>query len=138
LEEEIIMASVSKKIESTIDSTSVQLSAAKLKISTAVGSAFTSWQMQLALPNCSADIQRQYYDLVVKQQIEAITCNDAKNTQYSNVTTTDLKKDYAASTTPKSHDNDVIINSDIDDDQCNEVSEEVLGTIQPPKFNMDQ
>ncbi len=58
-----------------------------------------------------------------------MTRNDANNTQYSNVTPTDLKNDYAPLTTPKSHDNDVIANSDLDDDQCSEVSEEVPGTI---------
>jgi hypothetical protein len=72
LEEDKIMASISKKIESTKTSTSSQLSAALLQISASIGSALTSWKMQLALPNCSTDIQRQYYDLLVKKQIEAI------------------------------------------------------------------
>jgi hypothetical protein len=66
LEEDNILASVSKKIASRTTSTSAQLSAALVQIATAVGSALTSWQMQQDLPNCSADIQRQYYDLVVK------------------------------------------------------------------------
>jgi hypothetical protein len=62
--------------------------------------------------------------------------NDANNTQYSSITPTELKNDYGASATPKSSDNDVIASSKADDDQCSEVSEEVPGTIPPPKFNM--
>jgi hypothetical protein len=89
VEEDKIMASISKKIESTTTSMSSQLSAALLQISTSIGSALTSWQMQLALPNCSADIQRQYYDLLVKKQIEAMTCDDVNKIEYSNVTPTD-------------------------------------------------
>jgi len=62
IEEEKILASVSKKMESTSTSTSSQLAAALAQIATAVGSALTSWQTQQALQNCSADVQRQHYD----------------------------------------------------------------------------
>jgi hypothetical protein len=43
LEEDKIMASISKKIKTTTTSTSSQLSAALLQISTSIGSALTSW-----------------------------------------------------------------------------------------------
>jgi hypothetical protein len=139
LEEDKIMASVSKKIESTTTSTSSQLLAALLQISTSIGSALTSWQMQLALPNCSADIQRQYYDLLVKKQIEAMTRDDESTVQYSNVTPTDLIKVYAASTTPETPDDNAnIANRNRDTDECIDVSKEVPGTIQPLKFNTVQ
>jgi hypothetical protein len=130
LEEDKIMASVSKTIESTTTSTSSQLSSALLQISTSIGSALTSWQMQLALPNCSADIQREYYDLLVKKQIEAMRRDDVNTVQYSNVTPTDLIKVYAASTTPETPDDNVdIANRNRDTDECSDVSEEVHGTI---------
>ncbi len=134
------MASISKKIESTLTSTSTQLAAALVQFATAVGSALTTWQTQQALPNCSANVQRQYCDVLVKRQIKTLTCNDAvyaSSTQYSNVTPTALSSDYAASATHKSNDSEVIANSDNDDNQCSEVSEEVTGTIPAPKFNMD-
>ncbi len=133
------MASVSKKKESTTTSTSSQLSAALLQISTSIGSALTSWQMQPALPNCSSDIQRQYYDLLVKKQIEAMRRDDENTVLYSNVTPTDLIKVYAASTTPETPDDNVdIANRNRDTDECSDVSEEVPGTIQPLKFNTVQ
>jgi hypothetical protein len=52
-------------METITTSASAQLSAVLVHVATAVGSALTSWEMQQALPNCSTDGQKQYYDLVV-------------------------------------------------------------------------
>jgi hypothetical protein len=63
---------VSQKIEAT-KNTSSQLSSALAQIAMAIGSAITSWQTQQALPNCSADVQQQHYDILIKQQIKFMT-----------------------------------------------------------------
>lgn len=102
-------------METITTSASAQLSAVLVHVATAVGSALTSWEMQQALPNCSTDGQKQYYDLVVKQQIqllmekENIGASHLNNTPYSNVTPIHLENDYTTSSTPKSDEKDVLL-----------------------------
>ena len=37
------------------------------------------WQMQLAIPNASPDLQRQYYDAIVKRQLEQMMTEDTSS-----------------------------------------------------------
>jgi hypothetical protein len=70
LEGEKILASVSKRIEAEKNmTTSSYLAGALHEIAKCVGLAISSWQMQLAIPNASAHLQRQYYDAIVKKNL---------------------------------------------------------------------
>jgi hypothetical protein len=80
MEEEKILASVSKRMESEgATSASSFLASALTEIAKCVGAAVSSWQMQLAIPNASPDLQRQYYDAIVKRQLEQMMTEDTSS-----------------------------------------------------------
>jgi hypothetical protein len=80
MEEEKILASVSKRMESEgATSASSFLAGALTEIAKCVGAAVSSWQMQLAIPNASPDLQRQYYDAIVKRQLEQMMTEDTSS-----------------------------------------------------------
>lgn len=145
MEEEKILASVSKQMESEGAAiTSSQLAGALQEIAKCIGSALANWQMQLAVPNASAHIQRQYYDTIVKQQIQQMMTQDTTSGSSNSipnqidVSSSDLQTNSSGSinvsktTTAKGNIN-INNTNDGDDDDDDDLSE-VPGTIPPPKF----
>lgn len=77
LEEEKILASVSTQIEvERTTTTSLYLASALQEIAKCVGLAISSGQMQLAIPNASARLQRQYYDAIMKHNLHQLLEED--------------------------------------------------------------
>ncbi len=78
LEAEKILASVSKRIEAEKNmTTSSYLAGALHEIAKCVGLAISSWQMQLAIPNASAHLQRHYYDAIIKRSLTELLKEDS-------------------------------------------------------------
>ncbi len=139
MEGEKILASVSKRMESEgATTTSLFLAGALTEIAKCVGSAVSSWQMQLAIPNASPDLQRQYYDDIVKHQLQQMIMEDTSSSSTDiphqiDLQTPSSRTSAAKTMTKYSHTSTESNNADNcdDDDDLSEVP----GTILPSRFS---
>jgi Tfp pilus assembly protein PilW len=114
------------------------LAGALTEIAKCIGSAVSSWQMQLAIPNASPDLKRQYYDAIVKRQLQLMMMEDTSSSSTEIPHQIDLQtpssQTSAAKTTTKfsctSTESNNADNCDDDDDFS-----KVPGTILPSRFS---
>jgi hypothetical protein len=134
---------VPKQMESEgATSTSSFLAGALQEIAKCVGSAVSSWQMQLAIPNASADLQRQYYDAIVKRQLQQMmmedtSCSSSNIPNQINVSSLDLQTTSSgtpSAKTMKNNNYNPIESNNADNYDDDDDLSEVPGTIPPPKF----
>jgi hypothetical protein len=136
LEAEKILASVSKQIEAgkNMTTSSSYLVGTLQEIAKYVGSAISSWQMQLAIPNASAHLQRHYYDAIIKRSLTELLKEDssASTTMIPNQILV-LPTDGNTSTS-----GDSITNTNdcyVEDYKVADDESEVPGTFPPCRFN---
>ncbi len=141
-EEEKILVSVSKQMKSEGATTASSfLAGALTEITKCVGSAVSSWQMQLAIPNVSPDLQRQYYDAIVKHQLRQMMMEDTSssttNIPHQIELQTPSSRTSAAKTMTKFSCTSTEINNadNCDDDDDDDDFSEVPGTILPSRFS---
>jgi len=131
----MVAASVFKRIEVEKNMTTLSyLAGALQEIAKCVGSAISSWQIQLAIPNASAHLQRQYYDAIIKKNLTELLKED------SSASTTMIPNQILALPTDgnTSTSGDSITNTNdcnVEDYEVADDKREVPGTFPPRWFD---